>query len=153
MNNTLKYKGYIGSIELDEEDNIFYGKLLFINGLITYESFKLDVPQLEQAFHEAVDEYLADCKELDIVPEKTCKGNFNVRISHELHLKANLLAYKNSESLNSLVKRAINVEVSNKTVKHDITIEHNIILQQEIKGVFPKKTQEKKYEPELRLVK
>lgn len=28
MNNTIQYKGYVGSIEFSEEDKIFYGKVL-----------------------------------------------------------------------------------------------------------------------------
>lgn len=27
MNNTMEYKGYVGSVEFSEEDVIFYGKL------------------------------------------------------------------------------------------------------------------------------
>ena len=28
MNNTIQYKGYIGSVEFSEEDSIFYGKVM-----------------------------------------------------------------------------------------------------------------------------
>ena len=37
MNNTIQYKGYVGSIEFSEEDKIFYGKVLGIRSLISYE--------------------------------------------------------------------------------------------------------------------
>ena len=29
MNNTMEYKGYVGSVEFSEEDALFYGKVLF----------------------------------------------------------------------------------------------------------------------------
>lgn len=124
MNETFKYKNYIGSIEIDLEDKVLHGKVLFINGLITYESVNFDLDELKQEFEASVDEYLSDCKELNIEPEKTCKGQFNVRITPELHLAANLYAKKNNESLNSLVKRALESEVNNKTIshKHEVTL-------------------------------
>ncbi len=28
MNNTIQYKGYVGSVEFSEEDGIFYGKVM-----------------------------------------------------------------------------------------------------------------------------
>jgi predicted HicB family RNase H-like nuclease len=37
MNNYLHYKGYIGSIEFSEEDNVFYGKVIGIKPLISFE--------------------------------------------------------------------------------------------------------------------
>ena len=37
MNNTIQYKGYLGSVEFSEEDGIFYGKVMGIRSLISYE--------------------------------------------------------------------------------------------------------------------
>lgn len=30
MNNTIQYKGYVGSVEFSEEDGIFFGKVMGI---------------------------------------------------------------------------------------------------------------------------
>ncbi len=90
MNNQLKYKGYIGSIETSLEDNCLFGKILFIKALVSYEG--KTVAELDAAFHEAVDDYLATCQSLGQTPEKPCKGSFNVRVGHELHLAAALAA-------------------------------------------------------------
>ena len=35
MNNTMEYKGYIGSVEFSEEVALFYGKVVGIRALIT----------------------------------------------------------------------------------------------------------------------
>ena len=35
MNNTIEYKGYIGSVEFSEEDNLFFGKVMGIRSLIS----------------------------------------------------------------------------------------------------------------------
>ena len=57
-----EYKGYIGSIEYDTEDNIHYGKLLDIKDLVNYEAD--NVIDLENQFHKAVDDYIELKKEL-----------------------------------------------------------------------------------------
>ena len=88
----LEYKGYTGSIEYSKEDDLLYGKVLGIKGLISYEGKTGN--ELEKDFKEAIDTYLADCNQDGIAPEKPFKGSFNVRISSKLHQKAALLAMK-----------------------------------------------------------
>ena len=34
---TMVYKGYVGSVEFSETDNVFYGKVQNVSGLISYE--------------------------------------------------------------------------------------------------------------------
>ncbi len=70
--NTMQYKGYYGSVGISTEDNILYGKLLFISPLITYEG--VNAKQLESSFMEAVESYLHDCEADGIEPIKPCKG-------------------------------------------------------------------------------
>ncbi len=60
MNNTIQYKGYLGSVEFSEEDGIFYGKVMGIRSLISYEGE--NAKELLADFHGAVDDYLAACK-------------------------------------------------------------------------------------------
>jgi len=101
----LEYKGYTGSIEYSKEDGQLYGKVLGIRGLISYEG---DTGKnLEADFINAIDTYLADCKQDRIAPEKPFKGSFNVRISPKLHRKASLLAMEENSSLNSFVAESI----------------------------------------------
>lgn len=56
MNNTMEYKGYVGSVEFSEEDAIFYGKVMGINSLISYEGE--NARELVEDFHKAVDDYI-----------------------------------------------------------------------------------------------
>ena len=56
MNNTMEYKGYVGSVEFSEEDVIFYGKVMGIRSLISYEGE--NARELVEVFHEAVDDYI-----------------------------------------------------------------------------------------------
>lgn len=105
MNNTLQYKGYYTTITYSAEDRVLFGKLEGISDLITFESDGAD--GIEQAFHEAVDDYLAYCAEVGKEPEKTYKGMFNVRIAPELHRTIAMIAKRDGVSLNQEVERAL----------------------------------------------
>jgi predicted HicB family RNase H-like nuclease len=110
MNDILQYNGYYAEIHLSSDDDVFYGKLLGISDLVSFEG--ASVSGLKQAFHEAVEDYLETCADLGKDPEKTYKGSFNVRISPELHRKAATLASMHKVTLNELVKQAIDGMVS-----------------------------------------
>ncbi|MBS3770627.1 MAG: type II toxin-antitoxin system HicB family antitoxin [Bacteroidales bacterium] len=109
----LEYKGYTGTIEYSKEDNLLYGKVLGIKGLISYEG--KTGKELEEDFKEAIDAYLEDCKERGVEPEKPFKGSFNVRISAKLHKEAALLAMKEKMSLNNFVAESIRERIFKKT--------------------------------------
>ena len=56
MNNTMEYKGYVGSVEFSEEDALFFGKVLGVRALISYEGE--NARDLVEDFHSAVYDYL-----------------------------------------------------------------------------------------------
>ena len=105
MNNTMEYKGYVGSVEFSEEDGLFYGKVMGIRALLSYEG--ATAAELVSDFHGAVDDYLALCEQTHQTPEKAYKGSFNVRIPPELHKQAVVYAAAHKMSLNNLVERSI----------------------------------------------
>ena len=109
MNNTMEYKGYIGSVEFSSEDTVFFGKVLGIRSLISYEG--KDAKGLVSDFHSAVDDYLALCAAEGIEPEKAYKGSFNIRISPDLHKQAVVASLSQQISLNSFVEKAISQAV------------------------------------------
>ena len=65
MNNTMEYKGYIGSVEFSETDQILFGKVQGIRSLISYEG--TTVAELIDDFHGAVDDYLELCSASSII--------------------------------------------------------------------------------------
>ena len=105
MNNTMKYKGYIGSVEFSEEDGVLFGKVQGIRALISYEG--TTAKELVEDFHGAVDDYLALCEAQGITPERAYKGSFNVRVSPELHKRAVICANAQNITLNKLVENAL----------------------------------------------
>ena len=105
MSSHFEYKGYVGSAEVDIEGEVLVGKLLCIRDTITYSA--VDVKGLEEAFHEAVDEYLASCAASGDQPDLPFKGSFNVRVGPELHREAALVARRKGMGLNELVCEAL----------------------------------------------
>ena len=71
MSNTMEYKGYLGSVEFSEADGVFYGKVMGIRALISYEG--TTAKELVDDFHGAVDDYLFLCKEQGVEPERAYK--------------------------------------------------------------------------------
>lgn len=105
MNNTIQYKGYIGSVEFSEEDSLFYGKVLGIRSLISYEGE--NAHDLIEDFHNAIDDYLEDCKENGKNPEVAFKGSFNIRISPELHKQIYIYASSHQMSINHYIEETL----------------------------------------------
>lgn len=105
MSNTMEYKGYLGSVEFSETDGVFFGKVMGIRSLISYEG--TNAKELVEDFHGAVDDYLALCEADGKEPEKAYKGSFNVRISPELHRQAVICAASHQMTLNSFVESAL----------------------------------------------
>ena len=61
MNNNMEYKGYLGSVEFSEEEAVFFGKIMNIRSLISYEG--KNVMELSEQFREVVDEYSSICEQ------------------------------------------------------------------------------------------
>ena len=68
MSNTMEYKNYIGSVAFSEADGVFFGKVMGIRALISYEG--TTAKELVKDFHNAVDDYLALCEEAGTEPER-----------------------------------------------------------------------------------
>ena len=68
MKERFNYKGFKGSCEYSKEGICFYGKLIGINDLISYEADNIE--NLKVEFENAVDDYLQMCKEINKTPEK-----------------------------------------------------------------------------------
>ena len=106
MNNTMQYKGYIGSVEFSESDGIFYGKVQGIRSLISYEG--TNATELVTDFHNAVDDYLAICSNDKIQPEIAYKGSLNVRFKDsDIHRQAAIYAINHGQTLNSFIEEAV----------------------------------------------
>jgi predicted HicB family RNase H-like nuclease len=96
--NSMSYKGYTAKIEFDERDDIFVGRLLGMRAMISFHGET--VADLKAAFAVAVDEFLADCKEQGVKPEKPASGKLMLRVPPEVHGAALIAAQASGKSLN-----------------------------------------------------
>jgi len=117
----LKYKGYEGTAELNMSRQVCRGKILFINDLVTYEA--ASPSGLQKEFEAAVDDYIDTCAQLGREPQKSLKGQFNVRIPPDLHKAVALRALEDNVSLNDVVVRALDAFVNIRAdVNHNIRV-------------------------------
>lgn len=118
---TFSYKGYEGTVEVDVDQDVCRGKILFIRDLVTYVA---DSPRLlRAAFQEAVDDYLATCETIGRQPEKPFRGSFNVRTQPEKHRDAALRAVRDGVTLNEVVGRALDCYLYVRAdVQHNVTV-------------------------------
>jgi len=97
----MKYKGYLGEVTYDANAKIFHGEVIGLKDVITFQG--TTVNELEKAFKDSIDDYLAWCEERGEEPEKTFSGNIRIRISPDLHAKLAQTAVIQGTSLNSLI--------------------------------------------------
>lgn len=104
---TLRYKGYVGSIEASEEDNCLYGQVLDLpnDTAITYEG--TTIAELKADFIGAIDDYLISCAEKGVAPRKSYSGTLNIRISPEIHSRLAQMASAEGITLNALIRHSL----------------------------------------------
>jgi len=113
MKDMIKYKGYYGSVHYDPDEPTFYGKLEFIQALVSYEAE--DAVGIKLAFQDAVDDYLLMCKQEAIKPEVPFKGSLNVRLGHHLHEQVALAALRHNMSTNKYICGILEKEQANQS--------------------------------------
>jgi predicted HicB family RNase H-like nuclease len=97
--NTLEYKGYTGTMEVDIEAKVIFGRVTNIRTVITFESET--IPEAEQAFRDSIDDYLAWCAEDGMEPEKPDSGQFRFRTTPEHQRLIALAAAREGKSINT----------------------------------------------------
>ncbi len=97
----LEYKGYKGYAVYDDEARIFHGEIVGIRAVITFQG--TTVTELEQAFKDSINDYLAWCKKRGKEPERATSGKFNLRMSSDLYVKIAAHAAQEGLSMNSYI--------------------------------------------------
>jgi predicted HicB family RNase H-like nuclease len=97
----LKYKGYAGLVEYDDEAGIFHGEVVDLKDVITFQG--QSVEELKRAFRESIDDYLEFCLERGEEPDKPFSGRLMLRLPAALHRKVYVTALKEGKSLNQWI--------------------------------------------------
>jgi predicted HicB family RNase H-like nuclease len=94
----MTYRDYSARVEYDAEDRLFAGRLAGINDVVGFHG--QSVAELEAAFHEAVEDYIATCAKAGKPPEKPYSGKVMFRVDPRVHARAALAAQLRGQSLN-----------------------------------------------------
>ena len=105
MNNFIEHKGYVGTVEYSSEDNILFGQVIGIRGLISYEGNSIE--ELKADFAVAINDYLIECEANGREPQQPYNGQLNVRISPDIHKKLQMYSSSKSQILDEIVEAAI----------------------------------------------
>ena len=115
----MNYRGYKAVIQYDERDHIFHGHLLDTYDDVYFEGSAVE--ELEAAFREAVDDYLAYCAETGRKPTKApdqeprkvliVSVELSVQVNSKVHNQANAVARKKGVSLDTFVEDALSQAV------------------------------------------
>jgi predicted HicB family RNase H-like nuclease len=97
----LEHKGYTGRVEFDDEAGLFHGEVLDTRDVITFQG--TSVEEIEGAFRDSIDDYLAFCVERGEEPDKPFSGRLMVRVPGRLHRELHLEARRQRKSLNQLI--------------------------------------------------
>ena len=104
-----QYKGYTGKLELDAEAGLLHGEVVGIRDVVTFQG--KSVQEVERAFRESVEDYLAFCRSRGEQPEKPRSGKFVVRVNADLHRRLDILARASGKSLNTVVAEFLEKDV------------------------------------------
>ncbi|MDR0251502.1 MAG: type II toxin-antitoxin system HicB family antitoxin [Burkholderiales bacterium] len=103
--NTMTIQGYTARIEFDDRDGIFVGRILGVRDIISFHADT--VAGLRRQFRVAVNDYLADCAERGVAPEKPASGKMMLRVPPEIHAAASVAAQSAGKSLNQWASEVI----------------------------------------------
>ncbi|MCL2679270.1 MAG: type II toxin-antitoxin system HicB family antitoxin [Dehalococcoidia bacterium] len=98
MKKAMTHKGYVGTVEYNDEDDCLFGRIAGIRDIISFEGDS--VAEIRKAFEEAVDDYLKHCAAVGKEPNKPYSGKFILRIDPALHAKIAAKAMASGKSLN-----------------------------------------------------
>ena len=96
--NKMKYRGYAARIEFDEVDRIFVGHLAGIKDIVGFHGTTVD--ELESAFRESVDHYIAISEQQGRSAQKPWSGRLMLRVSPEIHAAVATAAGTRGQSIN-----------------------------------------------------
>ncbi len=113
--NTMRYKGYIASVEYSEENGCFFGRVLGIDDIITFEGES--VKELRSDFENAIKCYLETCAEIGKTPERQRTGKLLLRIPAELQHKLEVESGTTGESINNLVVEALQASYQSSSIR------------------------------------
>lgn len=105
MNNTISYKGFTAKVEFSADDNVFFGRILGIDDIVTFHGET--VKELKSSMKETIDFYLDVCKKTGKKAKKNYSGKVMLRLPGQLHAKIAEVAESSGKSINEWGKEVL----------------------------------------------
>jgi predicted HicB family RNase H-like nuclease len=109
----MTYKGYNARVEFDDDDGIFFGRIVGIKDVVGFHADT--VGSLRAAFHKAVDDYLVACAKFNKAPDREYSGKVMLRLDPELHARIAKTAELAGMSINQWGERVLSQAVHGAT--------------------------------------
>lgn len=101
----MEYKGYVGTVSYDPTADLFRGEIANLGEVVTFEG--RSVNDLKHALAEAVEQYLAFCRERGEKPDRPFSGRMLVRMDPQTHRAIAAAAARQGKSLNAWTVEAL----------------------------------------------
>lgn len=98
MSDLMEYKGFKARVEYSADDEVFFGRLLGIEDVVTFEG--KTVRELKKDMKEAVDFHIEICERSGKAAAKPYSGKVLFRLPSELHAKIAETAASKGKSIN-----------------------------------------------------
>ncbi len=105
----MNYKGFSAKVEFSADDDVFFGRLLGIDDIVTFEGRTVD--ELKQAFREAVDFHIEVCEKAGQKLKKNYSGKLLFRLPPELHARIAEIAESKGVSINEFGRQVLETAV------------------------------------------
>lgn len=101
----MEYKGYVGTVQFDEEAEIFHGEVINMRDIVTFQGDTVE--GLKKEFQLSIDDYLEFCAERREEPDKPFSGKLTLRLDPDLHRNLYIQSKKENKSLNNWIVDAL----------------------------------------------
>jgi predicted HicB family RNase H-like nuclease len=109
MNNTLSHRGFTAKIEFSADDNVFFGRLLGIDDIVTFHGETVE--ELKDSMRESVDFYIELCERDGKNSKKSYSGKVLFRLPNKLHAEIAEAATRHGKSINEWGKEVFEMAV------------------------------------------
>lgn len=101
----MRYKGYRAKVEYSAEDNCLVGHVVDIHDIISFEG--QSIQEAEKDFHNAIDQYVEDCRESGKEPDKPNGGKVTLYLPTTAYQTVSREAETSGRSINDLIVAAV----------------------------------------------
>ena len=101
----IEYKGYVASVEFDDDANILHGEIVNTRAVITFQATTVD--ELRREMEASVEDYLEWCEQRGKEPEKPFSGDLRISTTPEFRRAIVSAAAREHQSLEAWIHQVL----------------------------------------------